>query len=121
MGMERISTAEVDIRYLNYSQAVAYVTSGIQKAEAGAKVFHVDEINDTTYRRISIPDALYLNETLVNRYVLESEVFINVPIAKTHGRAGLTLSMKNLWASAETNAGSGTGSSMTRLQTSTAL
>jgi uncharacterized protein (DUF362 family) len=77
---------------------LTYVTSGIQKAaeEAGAKVFHVDEVTDATYKRISIPDARYLKESLVNKYVLESDVFINVPIAKTHGLAGLTLSMKNL-------------------------
>jgi uncharacterized protein (DUF362 family) len=77
---------------------LTYVTSGIQKAaeEAGAKVFHVDEITDTMYKRISMPDARYLKETLVNRYVLESDVFINVPIAKNHGEAGLTLAMKNL-------------------------
>lgn len=77
---------------------LTYVTSGIQKAaeEAGAKVFHVDEISDAMYKRISIPDARYLKETLVNRFVLESDVLINVPIAKTHGEAGLTLAMKNL-------------------------
>lgn len=77
---------------------LTYVTSGIQKAaeEAGANVFHVDEITDAMYKRISIPNAYYLTESLVNRYVLESDVLINVPIAKTHGEAGLTLSMKNL-------------------------
>ncbi|MGA2641719.1 MAG: DUF362 domain-containing protein [Spirochaetia bacterium] len=77
---------------------LTYVTSGIQKAaeEAGAKVFQVDDISNAMYKRVSIPGALYLKESLVNKYVLESDVLINVPIAKSHGEAGLTLAMKNL-------------------------
>jgi len=78
---------------------LAYVTSGIQKAaeEAGAKVFQVDNTADTKlYPCIEIPDAYYLESSLVNRYALECDTFVNVPIAKTHGRAGLTLSLKNL-------------------------
>jgi uncharacterized protein (DUF362 family) len=78
---------------------LAYVTSGIEKAarEAGASVVQVDDVeSDKIYKKIVIPDALSLAESLVNRYALESDVFINVPIAKSHGEAGLTLGMKNL-------------------------
>ena len=78
---------------------LAYVTSGIQKAaeEAGAKVFQVDNTTDTKlYPLITIPDAYYLKSSLVNRYALECDTFVNLPIAKTHGMAGLTLSLKNL-------------------------
>jgi uncharacterized protein (DUF362 family) len=77
---------------------LSYVTSGIQRAaeEAGAKVIQVDEVSDRLYKRISIPDAYFLKESLVNRHVLESDSFINAPIAKHHGEAGLTLGMKNL-------------------------
>jgi uncharacterized protein (DUF362 family) len=78
---------------------LAYVTSGIQKAaeEAGAKVLQVDNVEDTkVYPIVKIPGAVYLTESLVNRYAIECDAFINVPIAKHHGSAGLTLGMKNL-------------------------
>jgi uncharacterized protein (DUF362 family) len=77
---------------------LSYVTSGIQKAaeEAGARVFQVDQVTDKLYKKVAIRDAYYLEETLVNRYVLECDVLVNVPIAKHHGSAGLTLGMKNL-------------------------
>jgi uncharacterized protein (DUF362 family) len=78
---------------------LAYVTSGIQKAaeEAGAKVLQVDNVEDAKiYPLVKIPGAVFLTESLVNRYAIECDAFINVPIAKHHGSAGLTLAMKNL-------------------------
>jgi uncharacterized protein (DUF362 family) len=78
---------------------LAYVTSGIQKAaeEAGARVLRVDNVADAKlYPRFTIPDAYFLTESLVNRYALECDTLVNVPIAKHHGEAGLTLAMKNL-------------------------
>jgi uncharacterized protein (DUF362 family) len=78
---------------------LAYVTSGIQEAaeEAGARVLQVDNVADTKlYARVAIPDAYFLSESLVNRFVLECDTLVNVPIAKHHGEAGLTLAMKNL-------------------------
>jgi uncharacterized protein (DUF362 family) len=80
------------------STRLAYVTSGIAKAaeEAGAKVFNVDEVNDRMYKKVPVKDGYVLKETLVNRYILESDVLINVPVAKSHGSAFLTFGMKNL-------------------------
>jgi uncharacterized protein (DUF362 family) len=78
---------------------LAYVTSGIQKAaeEAGARVLQVDRVSDTKlYPRITIPDAYYLAQSQVNRYVLECDTLVNAPIAKHHSSAGLTLGLKNL-------------------------
>ena len=77
---------------------LSYVTSGIERAaeEAGARVLYVDEINSKVYKKIVVQDGVYLKETLVNRYVLESDAFINLPVAKTHSTAGLTIGMKNL-------------------------
>jgi len=77
---------------------LSYVTSGIQQAaeEAGAKVLQVGEVSSKLYKRIVVADGVYLKETLVNRYILESDVFINLPVAKTHSTAGLTIGMKNL-------------------------
>ncbi|MGO9309959.1 MAG: DUF362 domain-containing protein [Spirochaetia bacterium] len=78
---------------------LAYVTSGIQKAaeEAGARVLQVDDPADAkVYTRVTIPGATFITESLVNRYALECDTFVNVPVAKHHGEAGLTLGMKNL-------------------------
>ncbi len=80
------------------STRLAYVTSGIAKAaeEAGAKVFNVDDVTDTLYKKLTVRDGYALKETLVNRYVLESDAFINLPVAKSHGSSLLTFGMKNL-------------------------
>jgi uncharacterized protein (DUF362 family) len=80
------------------STRLAYVTSGIARAaeEAGAKVFNVDEVNDRMYKKVAVKDGYALEQTLVNRYVLESDVLINVPVAKSHSSSLLTFGMKNL-------------------------
>lgn len=84
-------------RTVNNSR-LTYVTSGIEEAalSAGAKVLHVDNVTDKIYKPIGIKDAFFLKETTVNRYILESDVLINVPVAKHHSSAGLTIGMKNL-------------------------
>lgn len=77
---------------------LTYVTSGIAEAakSAGAKVLQVGNISSKLYKEISIRDASFLKETSVNKYILESDVLINVPVAKHHSAAGLTIGMKNL-------------------------
>jgi uncharacterized protein (DUF362 family) len=77
---------------------LCYVNSGIVEAaeSAGAKVLDVNSVSKKLYRDITIKDAQALKETSVNKYVLESDVFINVPVAKHHSSAGLTIGMKNL-------------------------
>jgi uncharacterized protein (DUF362 family) len=77
---------------------LTYVNSGIAEAaeQAGAKVLNVNDVTKRMYRKISIPDAQVLKNSSVNRYVLESDVFINVPVAKVHSSAGLTIALKNL-------------------------
>jgi uncharacterized protein (DUF362 family) len=77
---------------------LTYVRSGIADAAktAGASVMFVDDVSDKLYKKIRIPGASFLEETTVNRYILESDVLINVPVAKDHSSAGLTIGMKNL-------------------------
>ncbi|UCF98256.1 MAG: DUF362 domain-containing protein [Spirochaetaceae bacterium] len=77
---------------------LSYVTSGIQRAaeEAGAKVLYVDDVTSKLYKKISVKDGIYLRDTLVNKHILESDAFINLPVAKQHSTAGLTIGMKNL-------------------------
>ena len=73
-----------------------YSSSGIEKAakDAGAKV--VPGNSESYYQHVDIPSGKRLKETTVHELILESDVFINVPILKSHGGAGLTISMKNL-------------------------
>ncbi len=73
-----------------------YSNSGIEKAakDAGAKV--VPGNNESYYHDVEIPKGKRLKKEKVHELILESDVFINVPILKNHGGAGLTIAMKNL-------------------------
>ncbi len=72
-----------------------YANSGIEKAarEKGAEIFFTDEW-DTVKAKFRYDSPM--NGWPVLRDALECDVFINVPVVKHHGLAGLTLSMKNL-------------------------
>ncbi|MBU1078610.1 MAG: DUF362 domain-containing protein [Spirochaetes bacterium] len=75
----------------------SYKLSGIKKAaeKAGADVIYVNNVSDKLYKKVSIPGGKHLKETLVNKHILEADKVINMPVAKHHGSAELTLSMKN--------------------------
>jgi len=51
---------------------------------------------DFKYVKTDIPNGLDLKRTKAFKDALEADVLIDVPIAKHHGEAGLTLGMKNL-------------------------
>ena len=73
-----------------------YSTSGIEKSakDAGAKI--VPGNSESYYQHVDVPKGKRLKEASVHELILESDVFINVPILKSHGGAGLTICMKNL-------------------------
>jgi len=73
-----------------------YSNSGIEKAakDAGAKV--VSGNSESYYHQITIRNGKKLKSDKVHELILESDVFINVPILKSHGGSTLTISMKNL-------------------------
>ena len=73
-----------------------YTNSGIEKAakDAGAKI--VSGNSESYYQEVKVDKGKRLKETTVHELILESDVFINVPILKSHGGTGLTISMKNL-------------------------
>lgn len=73
-----------------------YSSSGIETAakDAGAKV--VSGASEGYYQKVSVKNGKVLTEAKVHELILESDVFINVPILKDHGSAELTISMKNL-------------------------
>jgi len=73
-----------------------YKNSGIERAtkNAGGKI--VAGNSKGKYQEIDIPGGKVLKKTQVHELILESDVFINVPVLKHHGGAGLCVSMKNL-------------------------
>ncbi|MDR0962856.1 MAG: DUF362 domain-containing protein [Mediterranea sp.] len=72
-----------------------YRNSGIEAAAkaAGAKVMpaHLEQY----YRRIELPRGKNMKNAKVHEAILDSDVWINVPVLKNHGGANLTISMKN--------------------------
>lgn len=74
----------------------SYENSGIAAAvtEAGGVMGHANQ--ERHYREVELPEARSLKTTLYHREVLETDVFINVPILKHHGGTRLTMCMKNL-------------------------
>ena len=73
----------------------AYEVSEIgQAVEAAGGVMEV--MSPVKFVKTSIPDGLDLTEWEVYQDVLDTDVLINVPIAKTHNLARLSLGIKNL-------------------------
>lgn len=72
-----------------------YKSSGIEAAAkaAGAKVLPAN--NESYYREISLPRGVIMKKAMVHTAILDSDVWINVPILKNHGGAKMTISMKN--------------------------
>lgn len=73
-----------------------YKNSGIEKAAKDAGGTIVAGNSQGRYHEIEIPNGKVLKKAHVHELILESDVFINVPILKHHGGAGLCVSMKNL-------------------------
>jgi uncharacterized protein (DUF362 family) len=73
----------------------AYTVSGIQKAVQGAGGT-MKVLSDRDFETIAIPKGLLITSWPLLVDIFDADVMINMPCAKTHGLAGLTLSMKNL-------------------------
>ena len=74
----------------------AYANSGIEKVakETGAQL--VNGKDQTLYRQVEIPNGKKLREAKIHSLVLDSDVFINVPVLKHHAGSVMTGCMKNL-------------------------
>ncbi len=80
-----------------------YVSSGIKDAverfarknrvEDALRIYHVE---DRKFVRTAIPDALVLKEWDLYRDALDADKIVNLPIAKHHSLAGVTLGIKNM-------------------------
>lgn len=73
-----------------------YSNSGIERAVKDAKGKIVSGASESYYQEVTIKQGKKLKKTKVHELILESDVFINVPILKNHSSADLTIGMKNL-------------------------
>jgi uncharacterized protein (DUF362 family) len=73
-----------------------YATSGIERAVKDGGGTIVPASSETYYHSVDVPDGKILTNAKVHELLLESDVFINVPVLKSHGGAKLTIAMKNL-------------------------
>jgi uncharacterized protein (DUF362 family) len=73
----------------------AYARSGIAEAVRAAGG-QMEIMSNMKFRDVSIPKGRDITRWPVYSDVLDTDVFINVPIAKHHNLARLTLGMKNL-------------------------
>jgi len=73
-----------------------YSNSGIERAvkDAGGKVVSGD--SERYYQDVDVKKGKILKDAKVHELILDSDVFINVPVLKHHSSAELTISMKNL-------------------------
>lgn len=73
-----------------------YANSGIEEYvnKAGGKI--VPGNSEAYYKDVEIPEGKSLKNSKVHELILESDVFINVPVLKSHSSAKLTIAMKNL-------------------------
>ncbi|MEN8223915.1 MAG: DUF362 domain-containing protein [Bacteroidota bacterium] len=73
-----------------------YTNSGIEQEvkEAGGVI--VPGNSESYYKDVKITEGKSLTETKVHELILNSDVFINVPVLKSHSSAKLTMAMKNL-------------------------
>jgi uncharacterized protein (DUF362 family) len=73
----------------------AYNVSGIEAAVKAAGG-QMEVMKPVGYREVAIPEGRVLKKSKIYGDILDADTVINVPIAKNHGSATLTLSMKNL-------------------------
>jgi uncharacterized protein (DUF362 family) len=73
-----------------------YKNSGIEKAAkaAGAKV--VPAGSENYFQEIGIPGGIVLKNAKVHEVLLETDVFINVPVLKDHNSTRMTCCLKNM-------------------------
>jgi uncharacterized protein (DUF362 family) len=87
------------VRVMDYpfggDAAEAYAVTGIAD-QVTANGGSMEAMAPFKYVTTTLPNATTLKETDIYDDIMKADVLINVPIAKTHGMAGLTLGMKNL-------------------------
>jgi uncharacterized protein (DUF362 family) len=73
-----------------------YATSGIERAAKDAGAVVVAGNSESYYQDVRIPGGIELKDAKEHELILSSDVFINVPVLKSHSGARLTVALKNL-------------------------
>jgi uncharacterized protein (DUF362 family) len=73
-----------------------YTNSGIEKIAQETGAILVNGKDENFYRQVEIPNGRKLYEAKIHSLVLDSDVFINVPVLKHHEGTLVTACMKNL-------------------------
>jgi uncharacterized protein (DUF362 family) len=100
-GAKRVRV--MDLPFGGAPQA-SYAVSGIEEAVKAAGG-QMEVMKPMRYREVEIPQGRVLKKWKVYGDILDADTVINVPIAKNHGSATLTLSMKNLMGVVENRNG----------------
>jgi len=74
----------------------SYANSGVAEAveKAGGQMLHAHL--ERYYTEVSVPGAKRLTKTKVFERLINSDVFINIPVMKHHASTTITIAMKNL-------------------------
>lgn len=88
-----------EVRVIDYpftSASIVLEKTGIQKAvtAVGGKVAVINKQSD--FQSVEVKGATVLKRTEFSKAVIESDIFINMPILKHHNMAGLTMGLKNM-------------------------
>jgi uncharacterized protein (DUF362 family) len=70
--------------------------SGILEAAKNAGAVYAQAEKESYYQKVPVNGGKRLKEVAVHEALLEADVFINVPVLKHHGGAGVSGSIKNL-------------------------
>ncbi len=73
-----------------------YKNSGIEKYVEDAGGTMAPGNDKSYYQKVDVGAGKTLKETEVHELILESDVFINVPVLKDHGSARVSIGMKNM-------------------------
>ena len=72
-----------------------YRNSGIERASKSARAKVVPANSESYYQEIDIPGGIKLQSAKVHQLLLETDVFINVPVLKDHNSVRMSCCLKN--------------------------
>ena len=77
------------------AEQLAYASSGIADAVKAAGGTMLSGADKSLYREVEIKGARKLPKAAIHSAILDADVYINIPVLKHHGGAGMTACMKN--------------------------
>jgi uncharacterized protein (DUF362 family) len=93
---ECLTAGAEQVIVLSHDQRASFEGNGIMAAAEGAGGIVKPLETVEFYREVVVPRSRILRRELIASDLLDADVFINMPIAKHHAAAEVTLTMKNL-------------------------